>query len=159
MPEAVVSILEITELSASSPSSKSFLTKFLSLSILLDQLQLSFVLFGPLMLIIAPGTAELCRITLGCKLLSALLANFDKTHSNKTYSYGHIWYLTMPDYQSILSRKFCHHVSWYIIVYQMYHITTLSHHRCPMLKRPEIHFPTNKQQNPQAAKWVIYKVT
>ena len=58
--------------------------------ILLDQLQLSFVLFCPPMLIIASGTAELCRITLGCKLLSALLANFDKTHSNKTYSYGHI---------------------------------------------------------------------
>ena len=118
-----------------------------------------FVPFCPFMLVIASGTAELSGITLGCELLSALLTNFDKTHSNKTYSYGHIWYMTMPDYQSILLRKFCHHVSWYIIVYQMYHITTLSHHRCPMLKRPEIHFPTNKQQNPQAAKWVIYKVT
>ena len=41
----------------------------------------------------------------------------------------------------------------------MYHITTLSLHRSPALKRPEIHFPTNKQQNPQAAKQVIYKVT
>ena len=29
----------------------------------------------------------------------------------------------------------------------MYHITTLSLHRSPALKRPEIHFPTNKQQN------------
>ena len=57
--------------------------------ILLDQLQLSFVLFSSPMLIITSGTAELCRITLGCKLLSALLANFDKTHSNITYSYGH----------------------------------------------------------------------
>ena len=48
----------------------------------------------------------------------------------------------MPDYQSILSRKLCHH--------------NLSLHRSPTLKRPEIHFPTNKQQNPQAAKQVIY---
>ena len=58
--------------------------------ILLDELQLPFVPFCPFMLVIASGTAELSGITLGCELLSALLTNFDKTHSNKTYSYGHI---------------------------------------------------------------------
>ena len=58
--------------------------------ILLDELQLPFVPFCPFMLVIASGTAELSGITLGCKLLSTLLTNFDKTHSNKTYSYGHI---------------------------------------------------------------------
>ena len=58
--------------------------------ILLDELQFPFVPFCPFMLLIASGTAELSGITLGCELLSALLTNFDKTHSNKTYSYGHI---------------------------------------------------------------------